>query len=531
MTDNVTGKKQDIATILNEIAQEFIEFINYEFADLENYFLDKVNKNVVNLLNVEKPKVMVYGIYNSGKSTLINSLCKEEVAEMADRPMTDRISEYDRGDYWLVDSPGVDAPIQHEEVTENYINKCHIILYVISSKGLFEDRKNYERLANLIVKDIPFIIVLNDRGCPVGRDWDEERKKQEKYAHEEELRTIQYKIIQNLINVSNDQSIADKYEVVVLNAKKAWTGVIKGISKLYEASGVEFLDRRIGQLLDNDTSITALFKQPILNLKECLNEIEKMITQTMSGNSTDDFGKRLYTMERKKDNIIQDMRILVKQAVQNHLDELTNSYVSGDDYYEVIANAIFMDIESMYSAKLNELFLYVNNNFKELELNIGIDRVPNLIFDITGKLKSRSVGKMGASVTVDEEPEMEELNFSKEKASFWDLLKTRKKREKEKRERLEHEAKMRNEHAQYKAQEMIRKKQEARQLASSDLGILNIEFNAIVSSGLDEIYDDLISQIQQIEDINKQVKEDGERQMAKIREYRKAISAIENSMN
>lgn len=529
MTDNVTGKKQDIATRLNEIAQEFIDFVNYEFADLNNYFSDKVNKNVVNLLNVEKPKVMVYGIYNSGKSTLINSLCKEEVAEMADRPMTDRISEYDRGDYYLVDSPGVDAPIQHEEVTENYINKCHIILYVISSKGLFEDRKNYEKLANLVVKDIPFIIVLNDRGYPGGKDWDEERKKREKYAHEEELKTIQYKIIQNLIKVSNNQSIADNYEVVVLNAKKAWTGVIKEKPKLYEASGVEFLDRRIGQMLNNDTSITALFRQPISNLKECLNEIEKMITQTMSGNSTDDFGKRLYTMERKKDNIVQDMRILVKQAVQNHLDELTNSYVSGDDYYEAIANAIFMDIEERYSAKLNELFVYVDKNFKELELNI--DRVSNLIFDITGKLKSRSVGKMGDSATVDEEPEMEELNFSKETVSFWDFLKSRKKREKEKRERLEHEAKVRNEYAQYKVQEMIRKKQEARQLASSDLDILNIEFNAIVSSGLDEKYDDLISQIQQIEDISKQVKEDGERQMGKIREYRKAISVIENSMS
>ncbi len=530
MIDNVMGKKQDIAAMLSDIAQEFMKFLNYEFADLSNDFSVKINENIVNLLNIEKPKVMVYGIYNSGKSTLINSLCKEKVAEMADRPMTDRISEYDRGDYWLVDSPGVDAPIQHEEVTEDFINKCHIILYVISSKGLFEDRKNYENLANLIVKDIPFIIVLNDRGYPVGKDWDEERKKQEKYAHDEELKIIQYKIIQNLIKVSNNQSIADKYEVVVLNAKKAWTGVVKGIPKLYEASGVEFLDRRIVQLLNNDTSITALFKQPVSNLKECLNEIEKRVTETMSGNSIDNFGNRLVTLGEKKDNLLQEMKILVRQAVRSHLDELTNSYVIGDDYYEAIANAIFMDIEPMYSAKLNELFVYVDNNFKELELNI--DRVPNLIFDITGKLKSRSAGKMGDGSTVDEESEMEEeLNFSKEKVSFWDFLKSRKKREKEKRERLEHEAKVRNEHAQYKVQEMIRKKQEARQLASSDLDILNIEFNAIVCSGLDEKYDDIISQIQQIEDISKQVKEDGERHMAKIREYRKAISVIENSMN
>ena len=96
---------------------------------------------------------------------------------MADRPMTDQISEYDRGDYYLVDSPGVDAPIAHEIVTEEFLNKCHIILFVISTKGLFEDRDNYIRLAKLIAKEIPFIIVLNDRGAAMKKEWSEEERK------------------------------------------------------------------------------------------------------------------------------------------------------------------------------------------------------------------------------------------------------------------------------------------------------------------------------------------------------------------
>jgi hypothetical protein len=53
---------------------------------------------------------------------------------MADRPMTDQISQYDRGDYLLIDSPGVDAPIEHELVTEEFIDKCHIILFVSVQK-------------------------------------------------------------------------------------------------------------------------------------------------------------------------------------------------------------------------------------------------------------------------------------------------------------------------------------------------------------------------------------------------------------
>lgn len=170
MMESVFERKRDFTSRIKDTAEQFVQFTETEFSDIGAYFSEKVNENVIRLLNIDKPKVMVYGIYNSGKSTLINALCKEEVAEMADRPMTDRISEYDRGDYFLIDSPGVDAPIEHEMITEEHINRCHIILFVISSKGLFEDRTNYEKLSNLIKREIPFIIVLNDRGYPVEKN-------------------------------------------------------------------------------------------------------------------------------------------------------------------------------------------------------------------------------------------------------------------------------------------------------------------------------------------------------------------------
>ena len=517
-------KKIDLSTRLMNVANAFSEFVNMEFVDFSTYFADKLEDGLFSLLNGDKPKVMVYGIYNSGKSTLINALCKEEVAEMADRPMTDQITEYDKGDYYLVDSPGVDAPIQHEIVTEEHINKCHVILFVISSKGLFEDRTNYLKLVNLIKKDIPFVIVLNDRGCPIGKDWTDEQKKRAKFDHEQELKIIQYKIIENLIRESNDKNIADKYEVIVLNAKKAWMGVEKGKPQLYENSGVEFLDRRINQLLTSETSIGAMYKQPISNLKDCLNEVEKMVTQTMSGNSSEDFGVRLHTLERKKDNILDDLRILTQQAVRNYLDELTNSYVNGDaDIFETIANTIYMDIDDRYTAKINELLVFVDHNFKDLHLYM--DGMSNLSYE--------SGGKKGSAVSIgeDESKPYDDIKLPEEKHQFFDFLKSRKKREKEKQERLEQEARIRNERAQYEVQENIRRKQEARQLASSDLDVLVREFNTIITKGLAEKYDEIISQIQQIDCFNKQVREDGERQMLRLRELRSELSAIENSID
>ena len=541
MSLNTGDKKRDISSRIYDIAeqfdkcivpqfesfsdfQKFSSFFNY--MEFEEYFKNKIDENVISLLNVEKPKVMVYGIYNSGKSTLINSLCKEKVAEMADRPTTDQIAEYDRGDYILVDSPGVDAPIQHEEVTEEHINKCHIILFVISSKGMFEDRTNYIKMVNLIKREIPFVIILNDRGCQLEKDWTEEQKKRVKFEHDQDLKIIQYKIQENLARESCDQHITEQYEVIVLNARKAWLGVEKKKDILYEKSGIEFLEKRIKQLLTSEVSIGAVFKQPISNLKDCLNEVEKMITQILSGNLSEDFALRLHTLEQKKDNISEDLRILTRQAVQNHLDEVTNSYVNEDaDIFESISTAIFMEVEERYVSKVNELLAFVDHNFKDLNLNLDCMYVSNLEFNPSNKTGS----KMEFTTS---EKEFEELPLEKtEEKKFLDLFKSRKKREKEKMERLEREAAYRNERAKYQVQENLRKKQEARQLASSDLDTLYREFNKIISDGLTEKYDELILQIQDIDQSNKQKLEVGKNIMNGVRELRKLIVIIENELN
>lgn len=57
-----------------------------------------------------KPRIMVYGIYNAGKSSIINELIREDRAEVADRPMTYKVDSYEWNGYILDDAPGVGAP-------------------------------------------------------------------------------------------------------------------------------------------------------------------------------------------------------------------------------------------------------------------------------------------------------------------------------------------------------------------------------------------------------------------------------------
>lgn len=526
MESSVNRRKKDYAQKISNVANEFLDFVSREFPYECSYFEEKIRENVDALLDIEKPRVMVYGIYNSGKSTLINALCKEDVAEMADRPMTDTISEYDRGDYYLIDSPGVDAPIEHERVTEDYLNKCHVILFVISTKGMFEDRDNYVRLAKLIEKDIPFIIVLNDRGVAIGKDMTAEEKNRVKAEHQQEIKMIQYKVIQNLIHESNNKKIVDKYEVVVLNAKKALLGILRDKPTLYEASNIEFLDKRITQLLQNDETIKAVFVQPIGNLKECINEIEKTITQEMSGNSDDDFSMRLHVMASKKENIMQDLRVLTKQAVYSYMEDVTNAYINGEvGVDDTVVNMIFSTVEGSYSAKLNELDVYLHQNFSSLDLYE--DTESGLNFD------GIACSNRTLALDFDEYSNYAETEYALQgevKKSFFDNLKSKKKKEKERYERLTREAEYRNQQAQYRVQEQMRKKQEARQLASSSLDELLRDINNIVMQGINDKYNSILSQIQEADDRNKERSEYGRRQMAELNSMKDKVLRIENEL-
>lgn len=117
----MTIEIKDFINEINIITDKFIEFIE-EKDDVSNDIIkDNIDEKVKQLTNIEKPKIMMCGIYDAGKSTLINALLKRDEATISDRPETYRIDEYDNGSYILIDSPGVDAPIEHEKITNDYL--------------------------------------------------------------------------------------------------------------------------------------------------------------------------------------------------------------------------------------------------------------------------------------------------------------------------------------------------------------------------------------------------------------------------
>lgn len=107
---------------------------------------------------------LVFGHYNAGKSTFINALLGRESAVMGDVPLTGEIKPYEWNGHVLFDSPGIDAPIEHEEITDGFIQReCNAVIYVIATGGAVEEAATWQRLCKFIREKKAVLIVINDK--------------------------------------------------------------------------------------------------------------------------------------------------------------------------------------------------------------------------------------------------------------------------------------------------------------------------------------------------------------------------------
>ncbi len=454
---------------------------------------EDIRTKISPLLMAPKPKIMVYGIYNSGKSTLVNAICGKRVAEVADRPMTDQVTEYDEGKYILIDSPGVNAPIQHEEIADSHLSGCHVILFVISSKGIFEDRVNYEKMWELIKKEIPFFIILNDRGTNLPKEKGELREKARK-EHERELNEIKRKIIKNLIIISKRQDIGEKYDVIVLNAKRAWTGIEKSKQALIESSQLFVLTSRIDQILEGKGALKQLLA-PLSVIDEMISSTERLLL-TQTGN--EDFAIKRETLQKRISLFQETFLSSVRTAVEKQFEILYNSRLGNIEIDEnQVWEDVCLDVSESYRSQILPLSVYMKNAFPKLGLAVDdlcdirrADHVEDsepVTDSYTGQRSSAGTlrgQRQGSSMAI---PERKEIGFIDMLINpLINLLKSREQKEKEEMERLYAEAESYNREAEQRVEENIRRRQDARTWANTKINEMACEIRLQLSDSLDD---------------------------------------------
>lgn len=185
------------------------------------------------------PRIMVFGTYNAGKSTLINALVGEEVARVADHPETDRVTSYSWRGFLLDDTPGIDAPIEHEQVTRKHLDASDAVLFVLATDGTLEEQRSYDEIIGVLRAGKPIRVILNNKSglAPGSVDF----------------LALRDRLADNLRRAAAANGIADieaRAPIRLVNAASGLRGRREGKSVLLANSGLLELETDIVELCE-----------------------------------------------------------------------------------------------------------------------------------------------------------------------------------------------------------------------------------------------------------------------------------------
>ena len=211
-----------------------------------------------------KPQIMVYGIYNAGKSSIINELLGSDDARVADAPTTDSVDYYEWNGYKLADTPGVGAPIEHEYVTTEHLKKADVVIFVMSTSGSNEKAENYARMKDIVDAGKKVIIVLNDKNGDLGQN-------------DENIRVIKTKVAENMKKIGIPD-VDSKYCIIAVNAARAKKGRLENKQGMLQRSNIAELGKIVLTELKN-TDNFAVIRNTIFeiekNIEIIINNLEK----------------------------------------------------------------------------------------------------------------------------------------------------------------------------------------------------------------------------------------------------------------
>jgi GTP-binding protein EngB required for normal cell division/gas vesicle protein len=325
--------------------------VTERFRPVEEIFEDKKAK--------ADAVIMVYGVYNAGKSTLINALLGREEAATDDIPLTDKVSAYQWDQYSILDTPGVDAPIEHENVTNAQMLKADAIIFVVDPVGTAEEAKTLSVLMDLQQAGKQVFLVLNEKKPINEEDFiklkDQTRERLQQMAAERGLRDVLKSI-----------------PIVRINAKRALQGQLKNQPKLVELSGYPAFEKQLREFLQSispDDIYGRLKNQLVTFLKEYVailnnrskSEIVKNYDKMIRDISVEKVKLRqdmACELLRHKTSIYERSKSFMRsspESCQTHIEKLLESAGKEvathlNDKLQIFVNSVQSEIEELQAA-------------------------------------------------------------------------------------------------------------------------------------------------------------------------------------
>ncbi|WP_367104227.1 GTPase [uncultured Psychrobacter sp.] len=324
-------------------------------------------------------KIMVYGVYNAGKSTLINAMVGEDVAEVGDVPVTATIAEYTCGSYKIIDTPGIDAPAEHEKITMQEMLKADAIIFVVNPIGVVEEQKTLNAMLELLTKNKKVFLVFNTKHSLSDEDY-------------LVLKDQTHQKIQELAPSFGLDNILNEIPISRLNAKAALAARKSGSAGFLNSTGYIDFESKLNNFLVSISSFDInerLAKTLLSYLDDVISDLESTTNSNIVKNYDelirDITNNRVNLRRRTRGNIeskekelyqkikkwFYNKKLDIKSAIQQELEQSFEIlFTELKDDIDIQGSVIQADVDDL-EAKIPELNVKPGFDESVIDNNLG----------------------------------------------------------------------------------------------------------------------------------------------------------------
>lgn len=282
--------------------------------------------------------IMIYGMYSHGKSTLVNALLGKEVAKMDITPTTSAPDKYkwDKGDCYLLDTPGISAKQEHTLIAANSSQKNELVVFVVES-GSFEGNVVWNEIITLISKGQKTCLIINDFDNCMHDVERSERLKDNFRQH-----------LQKTAKQANlqDIDVVAKVPLLFVNAKLALRGRLENRPELIKHSGIYEVENLLIEMVKsiNVDDIIATLKRNLLHL---IN----LCRISMASKSGDELlqlaEEQLYNIKLARDDAFTKIEGKLSDCLEFYKNEIRSVYENYGNDKEELQNALSKIVEKI----------------------------------------------------------------------------------------------------------------------------------------------------------------------------------------
>lgn len=336
-----------------------------EKAAMYNIF-EEDYKRIDEQLSKITPSLMFYGVYNAGKSSLLNAIFGQIKASVADIPETHKVTYYKWRNFDLVDTPGVNGPEEDFRISKSELENHNVVMFVIDDSDTFDSDFVANEIVKIISSKKPLIIVLNSK----------------QNSSEDIVEVIRNKMYENIEIAARNkgiENIEQKYAFISVDAKTALKGKTENKMKLLEYSNIENLEILISEELKNINEIKILIN-PLEMLYNLLNNMEDRLRGKINNIEDKCISELILGIENAKNSSISNLTISIRSEINRYNELIYSAVINGIEYEslqnelnEKINKYIENNIKIFQNECSNEFDVVINNS--KLNLNITMPEI------------------------------------------------------------------------------------------------------------------------------------------------------------